>query len=163
MGRSIKSSQQSKLYKNLFQQAVEKVDDIKNAYRAGLHALAPADQPRILIASPRKLEGSVDIDSTTCAKYPNDTRWDYVIAYSGLAYYVEVHPATNGEVKVMKSKKLWLQQWLKDKAEALNTYPSAKPRMYWIQSGKCGLLKTSPEYKQAAVAGLIPQPNLSLV
>lgn len=148
--------------KNTFRLAIEKVDDIKSAYRNGLQALVKADLEKIKVKEARKIEGSVDIDTSTRKLYPNDARWDYVISYAGLAYFVEVHPATNGEVKTMMAKKQWLQNWLKQKATTLNEYPSAKPRFYWLQSGKCGILKTSPEYKLAAMAGILPRAGLSL-
>lgn len=147
--------------KNAFQETVEKVEDIKTAYKSGLQALG-ADASLINVEKTRNLDGSVDVDSTTEALYPDDNRWDYVFSYEGKAYYVEVHPAYTGEVKKVVAKKTWLLNWLVTKAMALNSYPSASPRLYWIQSGKCAILPNSPEYKQAAAAGLIPRSGLSI-
>ncbi len=148
--------------KNLFQQTIEGVVDVQHAYHSGLSALKQFDALKVTIDSPRLLDGSVDIDSSTKSKYPDAKRWDYVLSFAGKAFYVEVHPATNGEVKEIKAKKAWLEQWLREKASALNDYPSAVPRYYWIQSGKCGILKNSPEYFCAAKEGLLPQSRLVL-
>lgn len=147
--------------KNEFQKTVEKVVDIKTAYKSGLQALG-TNASLISIKNTRNLEGSVDIDSTTATLYPNDNRWDYVFSYERKAYYVEVHPAYTGEVKKVVAKRTWLLNWLVTKAAELNSYQSASPRFYWIQSGKCAILPNSPEYKQAAAAGLVPRSGLSI-
>ena len=148
---------------NAFQTAVESVHDLVSAYRKGLKALDNAAASCMVVNNSRLVDGSVDIDTTLKRKYPKANRWDYVFSYNGKAYYVEVHPATDGQVKVMMAKKKWLIDWLQIEAQSLDAYPSASPRLYWIQSGRNGLTKGSIEYRRAAQTGLLPQPKLCLV
>lgn len=115
-----------------------------------------ANSRYISVKETRKLDGSVDIDACTHDKYPDEHRWDYVLSYDEHAFFVEVHPATGGTVKEMEAKLSWLKRWLKQKAGSLDAYPSSKPRFTWVSSGKCGLLKSSPEYRCAAMLGLLP-------
>ena len=146
---------------NEFEAVVKAVTDISTGYKSGLSALG-ANSRYISLKYTRKLDGSVDIDSCTHDKYPDEHRWDYVLSYDGQAFFVEVHPATGGTVKEMEAKLIWLKQWLKQKARNLESYPSGKPRYTWISSGKCGILKSSPEYRRAAVLGLLPMKILRL-
>ena len=146
---------------NKFASAVAKVPDIAGGYRQGLQALGSYSR-YVSASNDRLVDGSVDIDGCTKEKYPKDNRWDFVISYNSSSYYLEVHPATGGEVQVMASKLIWLKNWLTKKAEALNSYPSGSPKFTWVHSGKCGLTKGSTEYKRAAMLGLIPKRNLAL-
>ena len=151
----------SSISKKNFQKVVMSVTDIKSAYEVGLKAMN-GNSSLINVKSTCLIDGSVDIDKAVCLLYPNDSRWDYVLSYDGKAYYIEVHPAYTGEVKCLIAKKRWLLNWLQTKAQPLNNYPSATPRLYWLQSGKGALLKNTPEYRQAAIEGLIPRAALSI-
>lgn len=142
-------------YMSSFEAVVKTVPDISNGYKSGLGALG-ANSRYVSVKDTRKLDGSVDIDACTHSKYPDEHRWDYVFSYGERAFFVEVHPATGGSVKEMKAKLEWLQTWLKQQAKPLDDYSSGKPRFSWISSGKCGLLKSSPEYRRAAMLGLLP-------
>mgnify|MGYP006872984833 CR=1 FL=1 len=144
-----------------FKNTIERIPDISCGFRNGLGALG-ANSRYVTVASTRLLEGSVDIDGCTEKAYPHENRWDYVISYSGKAFFLEVHPATEGEVKVIAAKRVWLLSWLKQKADALNSYPMGTPRLTWVHSGKCGLSKTSTEYRRAALMGLVPTNLLRL-
>lgn len=146
---------------NSFEKAVAMVPDVANGYRPGLAALG-SDSRYVMVEKPRSIDGSVDIDTCTKTLYPDANRWDYVISYAGCAYYVEIHPATGGMVKEMEAKLAWLKQWLKQKAKPLENYPAGSPRFSWIHSGKCGLSKTSAEYRKTAMMGLIPRNCLRL-
>lgn len=147
---------------NNFETTVVAIPDIADGYRKGLGALG-ADSSVVSVKSPKMIDGSVNIDNCTQKLYPNDNRWDYVLSYKGKAYFVEVHPATEGEVKVMEAKLNWLKKWLKQKARLLDDYPKGTPRFTWVHSGKCGIAKTSKEYKKAAMLGLVLKNRLSLV
>lgn len=146
---------------NSFKNTIEKTPDISTGYRSGLGALG-ANSKYVTATSTHLLEGSVDIDGCTEKLYPHANRWDYVISYNGKAFFLEVHPATGGEVKVVAAKREWLLSWLKQKASALNSYPVGSPKLTWVHSGKCGLSKTSTEYRRAALVGLIPTNILRL-
>ena len=146
---------------NKFAKTVSAVPDIANGYRLGLGALG-ADSNYVAAAAKRSIDGSVNIDCCTKEKYPEDHRWDYVISYCDKAYYLEVHPATDGEVKVLEAKLKWLKSWLRQTATDLDSYPSGTPKYTWVHSGKCGLTKGSREYKKAVMLGLVPKNSLAL-
>lgn len=146
---------------NRFEAVVKAVPDISNGYRSGLSAMGTNSQ-FISAKDTRKLGGSVDIDDCTHDNYPDDNRWDYVLSYDDHAFFVEVHPTTGGTVKEMEAKLKWLKSWLKQHAQPLDAYPSGCPRFTWVSSGKCGLLKSSPEYRRAAMLGLLPVKKLVL-
>lgn len=145
---------------NSFETAVKATADIADSYEKGLGALG-SDSKYVAIEKKetRLIDGSVDIDNSTKDRYPDDERWDYVISFKGKAFFMEIHPATAGEVKKMEGKLKWLMQWLKQNAPLLDQYPQGKPRFSWIHSGKGGLPKTAPEYRRAALMG-IPPVNL---
>lgn len=147
---------------NKFERIVVQVPDIVGGYSQGLKALVGKYSQYVAVADSRSIDGSVDIDACTEDKYPAENRWDYVISYQGRAYYLEIHPATNGSVKEVEAKLKWLKNWLSQKAVALNGYPSGMPRFTWVHSGKCGLSKTSTEYKRASILGMAPTNILRL-
>lgn len=146
--------------KNSFQKAVEATPDVATGYKAGLSALG-THASKISVASTSLIEGSVDIDSCTTAKYPNANRWDYVFAYHGKAYFIEVHSANTSEVRTVLSKLQWLKNWLHNHATEINKL-KAKNSFYWIQSKGFAIPKTSPQYRAASMAGLKPIAKLKL-
>ena len=146
--------------KNSFQKAVEATPDIVNGYMAGLAALG-THTSKIIVASTSLIEGSVDIDRCTTTIYPNANRWDYVFAYSGKAYFIEVHPAKTSEVKTVLNKLQWLKDWLNQRATPIDALKAKNP-FYWIQSKGFAIPKTSPQYRAASHAGLKPIAQLKL-
>ncbi len=146
---------------NSFEKAVAAVPDVAGGYCQGLAALG-SDSRYVTVGNTRNIDGSVDIDTCTKTLYPDANRWDYAISYAGKAYFMEIHPATGGMVKEMEAKLAWLKLWLKQKAKPLEAYPAGSPRFSWVHSGKCGLSKTSTEYRRAALMGLIPRKDLRL-
>lgn len=146
---------------NNFEKIVSETHDISKGYCSGLSALK-SDASYVVVNAPRQLDGSVDIDTCTKALYPKESRWDYVVSYNGKAFFMEVHPATVGEIKEVEKKLGWLKQWLEDKAKSLGAYPYGVPRFTWVHSGKCGLSKESREYKRMAQKGLVLRKRLEL-
>lgn len=68
------------------------------------------------------------------------------------AHGVEVHLATDGEVKLVEAKLLWLTGWLGQNAPKLH----AMLRKYvWASSGKTLLTQTAPARRRLAQKGLI--------
>ena len=145
-----------------FRQAVYETPDIAEGYETGLVALGQHSS-RIDPSDPRLLQGSVDIDARTTAKYPNANRWDYALAYIGEFFFVEVHSANSGEVRTVLKKFRWLKDWLHTQAPEINKLrASGKFPFYWIQSKNFAIPKTSPQYKAADGAGLKPIAKLLL-
>ena len=138
-----------------FQQAVEKTQDIASGYKPGLQAIEKKYRNKISLDS-SLLNGSVDIDSQVKALYPESSRWDYVIGYNNMAYFVEIHPASTTEVLTMLNKVSWLEEWLENQAPLLQQIRKDKS-LYWIPSGNCKILKGSPQEKKLA------QSNLKIV
>ena len=122
-----------------FARAVEATPDVRHALRPGLAALATADRNRVRYGASRDLRGSIDIDSTTAARYPSDPRWDYVVGWkpqgaSGdVVSWIEVHPATPHGATEVLSKLRWLRGWLRVASPALERLPR---EFVWIASGK---------------------------
>ncbi len=135
-------------YINVFQSAVYCIADLKDGYRKGLQALK-GNSAKVSASNRQELLGSVDIDECTKKRYPNASRWDYVIGYARKAWFVEVHPANTSNVQEMLKKVLWLEGWLQKEGRPLATIRNDSLH-YWIPSGKMCILKTSPQYRSLA-------------
>lgn len=146
---------------NVFKQAVEDTPEISGGYRPGLQALKDKDASLIATENRRLLEGSVDIDACTLAKYPEEARWDYTIGYEGRAYFVEIHSADTSNVNEVIRKAKWLTSWLKTKAPALKAL-AANNTYYWIPSGRCKILPTSPQYKRLIQSNVLLNSRFKL-
>jgi hypothetical protein len=145
-----------------FKQAVEQTPDVANSYQSGLSALGQY-ATKVSYKDSRLLEGSVDIDTCTTFKYPNDNRWDYVLAYNQKVYFVEVHSANTSQVITVIRKLQWLKNWLNFNAPIINQLPKAQPAYYWIQSGSFAIPKNSPQYRKVIQNRIKPISLLLLV
>ena len=77
-----------------FKQAVEKTELLDGAYRPGLQVLRAEDKPHIHPEDPRRLTGSIDLDSACQRADPHGNRWDFGIGYQ--AYQSAVRGALLG-------------------------------------------------------------------
>lgn len=141
---------------NAFKKAVSNTADISDSCCPGLQALVAIDRGRISIKNTASIQGSVNIDDTLRLKFPQSNRWDYAIgqkqpAIGLIVYWVEVHPASTGEVKVVLAKLDWLLDWLKMSKSPLNRISR---EFIWISSGKTKLSPRSPEVKKLATRGV---------
>ena len=144
--------------KDTFKEAVEGIEELRGAYRKGFQALNGDCKAKVEATDTHLLYGSVDIDKATKDKYPQDSRWDYVVCYHGALYFIELHPASTSNVKEVLSKLKWLKDWLKDKAEL----GQAKKSYHWIATGCVNILPNSRQCKQLADTGLLPKTKLKL-
>jgi hypothetical protein len=145
-----------------FKQAVEATPDIATGYKAGLTAFG-AYSNRVGVSDTTKLQGSVDIDTCTTAKYPNDNRWDYAFAYKAEVFFVEVHSANTSEVRTMLRKLQWLKDWLHHEAPEINKLKAKSSNPFvWVQSKNFQIPKSSPQYFAAKSKGLLPVRKLEL-
>jgi hypothetical protein len=147
--------------KNLFKDAVQATPEIAANYKNGLSALG-IYSAKIIVGNTKFLNGSIDIDSGTLDKYPNENRWDYAISYKNKVYFIEVHSAKTSEVKTVLKKLVWLKNWLNVKAPFINKLKAQKP-YYWIQSKQFAIPKSSSQYRIAISAGLKPINKLELL
>ena len=140
-----------------FRKAVELSPSLEQAWQTGLSALRSTDRTHVRVEDTRRLTGSVDLDNTLKSTLPNEPRWDYAVGYrhttpkGEIIYWVEVHPATDGEIKVVLKKLAWLKQWLCETAPQLN---SLGREFIWVSSGKTSLTLSSPQQKKLAEHGL---------
>ncbi len=144
-----------------FRQAVETTPDVANGYRSGLTALG-GYSVKVSVSDTTKIQGSLDIDSCTRARYPNANRWDYALSYRSEVFYVEVHSANTREVKKMLKKFEWLKYWLRTKAPEISKLTAKHNAFIWIQSNNVQIPKTSPQYRAAKGKGLLPVSRLEL-
>lgn len=140
-----------------FADAVRGTPEIAEFLEAGLQALG-AHSRKIIVNSTRDLEGSVNIES--CVRSSNGRRWDYVFGYKKHTYYVEVHPANTGEVRVVIEKLDWLKQWRKRSAPSLEEAQHSST-YHWVSSGKTAITKMS-KYSRMLVKNGILGPGSTL-
>ena len=140
-----------------FQQAVGKTPALKDAWRAGLQALRAEDKPHIEAEDPRNLTGSVDVDTAYQKLMPQSNRWDFGIAFQHsnhdkeVVYWVELHTASDSQVKVVIKKAQWLLEWLNGEGKPLAAF---EKEIVWVSSGATTFTRSSPQKKLMAQAGL---------
>lgn len=105
----------------------------------GLSALK-ANSKYVRVTNTKLLDGSVDIDEAVRDKYPEDSRWDYVVGYENEAFFIEVHPAATSNVDDMVKKVKWLKNWLASSAPDLKSLHKIEV-YYWIPSRRVSILK----------------------
>jgi len=140
-----------------FKEAVEATPNLSGTLQVGLQALRAEDKPHIEAQNTRKLTGSVDVDTALQRIEPSANRWDFGIAYrhtnrkAEVVYWVELHTASDAEVKVVIKKARWLRDWLKADGKRLAAFESD---IVWVSSGATTFQLTGPQRKQMAQAGL---------
>jgi hypothetical protein len=140
-----------------FRQAIDQTPDLRGSCQKGLQALREIDRNRIGTADPRRLKGSVDVESRLQALYPGERQWDYAVGFSPsgsrgeVIFWIEVHPANDGEVSVVLEKLQFLQDWLRTSGQSLSSLPWV---FIWISSGKTSFTLTAPHRKRFALQGL---------
>ena len=68
-----------------------------------------------------------------------------------MLYWVELHTASDSEVKVVIRKALWLLEWFKGAGQGLAAF---ERDIVWVSSGPTYLTPTASQKKQMAQAGL---------
>jgi hypothetical protein len=140
-----------------FKRSVKKTPLLEDAWKPGLQALRAEDKPHIAPDDSRKIKGSVDIDAAYMAKDPNGNRWDFAIGYrhtnrkADVIYWVELHTASDSEVKVVIRKAQWLLNWFKGPGTLLSAF---EREILWVSSGSTKLSPSAPQKKQMAQVGL---------
>ena len=140
-----------------FKKAVRLTPYLQNAWVPGLGALRAQDRPHVAPENPRLLTGSADVDSALRAGEPNAHRWDFAIGYrhtnrhEECVYWVEIHTASDKEVKVVLNKLRWLKSWLVRPGNLLNQFESD---FVWVSSGPTSFTIGAPQRKIFAQLGL---------
>ncbi len=139
------------------QEAVEQTPHLQRAWKAGLGALRARDRPHIAAENTRNLTGSVDADMALQRQEPHAHRWDFAIGYqhanrtAECVYWVEIHTASDKQVKVVLDKLRWLKSWLAGDGVRLRRF---ERDFVWVSSGSTSFTLTSPQQKQFALLGL---------
>jgi len=158
----MKSKKQTSKKPMSFKVAVESTPDIKNCFETGLRALG-THRTKVRLSNNSMCEGSVDIDSNVANRYPQSNRWDYAFSYKSKVYFVEVHSAYTGEVRIVKRKLQWLKDWLVSNAPELNALKAKdKGPFFWIQTNGFHIPPTSPQHREVSQAGIKPIAVLQL-
>jgi len=140
-----------------FKKAVGDTPHLTNAWQAGLGALRAQDRPHIDAEDTRQLTGSVDVDTALQRREPNANRWDFAIAYRHTnrtrecVYWVEIHTASDKEIKVVLKKLGWLKNWLAGDGKLVAEF---ERDFVWVSSGATSFTSDSPQVKQFAQLGL---------
>jgi hypothetical protein len=157
----MKDRKKEKVKKLSFEEVVKATSDISDCFQKGLKAFGK-NSTKIKLNDNKQCEGSVDIDTCVTAKYPNDSRWDYMFSYMGSVYFVEIHSADTSEVSVVLKKLKWLKDWLKTQAPEIEKLRAKENAFFWIQSKRYNILPNSKQARQLAQEGLKPISELKL-
>jgi hypothetical protein len=148
-----------------FMQAVLAVGEpVASALRNGKQALGN-NAACLECRNPRRFVGSVELDATLQVAFPNANRWDYGVGFvqsrsTQVAVWIEIHPASEGEVDLMLRKLSWLKNWLRNSAPGLDKLTERKDgsrAFFWVATG-AGVSITPKSRK----AKLIQQAGLDL-
>ena len=137
---------------------------VEGAYRSGKRALAGTYRSRVTCSEPRRLTGSIDLDSALSGEpgYANAPRWDYGIGYKPRrsperAIWVEVHPASTSNVGEVISKLNWLRTWLRENTPQLASLTIADGPIrpfVWMATAAVHIPRNSPQARRLNTAGL---------
>ena len=158
-----------------FEKAVQaEPPPVKCAYHPGTQALANRHRRLVTCEDPRRLTGSIDLDSALKKQpgHASAARWDYGLGYRPpagkreQAIWIEVHSATTGEVSAVLKKLQWLKDWLNDGAGRLRQMTDlAAPdiRFVWIASAGVNIPQHSPQARRLSTSAIQrPRRRLSL-
>lgn len=138
-----------------FKEALEAAPSLAPHLKMGLRALAATHRAMVHIDNSRRLQVSVNVDDALRDSFPNDSRWDYAIAFTGgtetLGVWLEVHPASSGgNLDEVLRKLEWLKRWLTSSAPHLDKMPA---KFVWLATGAVNV--TGPRRRIAAQRGLL--------
>ncbi len=145
----------------VFENAVRATNDVKDCHQPGLQALGK-HSTKIRLRESSQCGGSLNIDDCTKKLYPEESRWDYAIAYRDKVHFVEVHTANTSEVRKMSNKLKWLKDWLVHKAPEINRLRATEKAFVWIQSDGFAIPAHAPQLRVLAQLGLKPVARLEL-
>jgi hypothetical protein len=158
-----------------FKDAVTAVPELKEAFQPGKQALKREHRALVACKAERRFQGSVDLDGTLASipAHAKQPRWDYGIGYQApdgkeMAVWLEVHPASTGEVECVLQKLKWLKAYLRNHASELWTLSQraddSVPAFVWLATGGgVHITPNSPQIRRLSQAGLaMPRRKLDL-
>ena len=140
-----------------FRQAVGQTPRLKGTWKAGLGALRAEDKPHIKPEDPKRLRGSVDVDTALQQSEPNAHRWDFAIAYqhtnrtNEFIYWVETHTGSDNQISTVLDKLAWLKKWFRAGGRTLAKFAR---EIVWVASGPTTFTKGATQVKILATKGV---------
>ncbi len=135
------------------QVAIDRIPALAGRSEPGLQALGSNSQ-YVSPGDTRLCHRSLDVDAALAAQQPQANRWDYAIEYGGNLYFLEVHPASTGEVTVLLAKLRWLKNWLSGAGAPVDALPKGTASFRWAATGTIAILRGSQQARQLAQSGL---------
>lgn len=134
---------------------------LAGSLQPGLRALGKYSS-RIKVSAGARANESVDLDHALKADQPTASRWDYGISLevdtAPRIAWVEVHPASSGEVEAVLKKLAWLKHWQREAGGACQRTPSS---YHWVATDAVHIDAT--RRRRLAAQGLkMPQRQLTL-
>lgn len=147
--------------------------EVQASLRPGKQALKGAHREQVTCPDSRRFTGSIDLDAALAAtqEHSASSRWDYGIGLrvddQEIAIWVEIHPASAGEVNTVLRKHKWLRTWLQEEAPALNSLTTSQAgvrRYIWLATASgVNLRPGSREARRLNEAGISsPRHKLEL-
>ncbi len=124
-----------------FQQAVMATrEPVRSALKPGKRGMKGEHRWQVDCAKPERITASFDLDAAYAKAQPQANRWDYGLGFQEqdgkeTALWIEIHPASPGEVDVVLRKHQWLLNWLKTEARelaSLSRRPSGGKIFFWL-------------------------------
>lgn len=135
-----------------FSRAVRATPTIATCFQEGLGAVKGEHRRKISSSNPREWSGSVNLDDCYFQRRQLPS-FDYLIGHREQALFVEVHPATTGEVDRMIAKKNSMHSWLNDDAKEIKKILIEKPYI-WLSTGGVKILSNSNYARRLAQSGI---------
>ena len=136
-----------------FEQKVKEHPELTNCYQPGLRAMKGYSL-KVKPENPRKLDGSVFIEECLKTAYRDAPLWDYMASYDSKVYFIEVHPASSGNVNEVIKKLDWLKNWLKNKATGFLEMKANRRPYRWVTTNGVHITKGSRQAKKIANSGI---------
>jgi hypothetical protein len=136
-----------------FKQKVENNSHISACYQSGLQAMGGYSN-KVKAQDTSRLNGSVFLEECLQDANPGESLWDYMVSYGSSVYFIEVHPASSGNVNEMIKKLRWLQRWLKNKATEFLEMKSNNKPYRWISTDGVHITRGSSQARKLASSGL---------
>jgi hypothetical protein len=145
---------------------------VSAALQPGKKALKAEHRARVDCADPHRFTGSIDLDGALQSAVADENRWDYGLGFleghgKEVALWIEVHPASDGEVLPVLKKLKWLRTWLQTEAPklyALSRRTGGAKAFFWLATkSSVSIGRNSRKARLLQEAGLdLPRRKLVL-
>lgn len=128
--------------------------------KVGLQALG-SESSKVQVSPGDQATHSLNLDAAIRQQYPNSPRWDFGIGISrGMRHrvaWVEIHPATSGEVQAVINKLNWLRDWISQDPACTGTVS-----YHWVATNAGVHIDTARQRRLAAAGLTMPRRNVTV-